>query len=167
MTGIPRFPLIALSNHHGTHQQNLRFLQWPIICICLSFINTFQIYRCLTSEKCGLHEISLINSKLIFHQNDIKCQNDIKWTWKIFLVMISETSHIVQLICFIPFQNTIDIPVSQTHLLLNFFFSFVLAHFVIENPFPISLYVLFPALTLIRILLQLIKFQVDKLSSRL
>lgn len=163
MTGIPRFPRIPLSNHHENHQQNLRFLQWPIICICLSFINTFQRYRCLTSEKCGLHEISLINSKLIFHQ----CQNDIKWTWKIFLVMISEASHIAQLICFSPFQNTIDIAVSQTHLLLNFFFSFVLAHYVIENPFPISLYVLFPALTLIRILLQLIKFQVDKLSSRL
>ena len=134
---------------HGSDQQNLRFLQWPIIYICLSFINTFQIYRCFTSNKCGLHEISLINSKLIF----LHCQRDIKWTWKIYLEVTSETSHIAQIICLYPFQNTIEFTVSQTYLLLNFFFSFVLAHFLIENPLPISLYVMFPALNLIRILL--------------
>lgn len=160
VTGIPRFPPVPTSNHHGSDQQNLRFLQWPIIYICLSFINTFQIYRCLNSNKCGLYEIFLINSKLIF----LQCQNDIKWTWKVFLDVTSETSHIAQIICFYPFQNTMDVAVSQTYLLLNIFSSFVLAHFVIENPFPISLYVMFLPLILIRILLQLLKFQVDMLS---
>lgn len=163
VTRIPRVPHIPMFNHCGSDQQNLRFLQWPIIYICFSFINTFQIYRCLISHKCSLHEISLFNSKLIF----LQCQKDIKWTRRIFLDMISETSHIAQLICFSPFQNTMDIAVSQAYLFLNFFFSFVFAHFVLENPFTISLYVMFLALTLIRILLQLLKFPVDKLSSRL